>query len=96
VDFSSISAQNRIGKLLRFPLRFIPAETTLPILQGMLRGSKWISNSSTNGCWLGSYEYTKQKIMARTIQPGKVVYDVGAHVGFYTLLTAKLVGKLGR
>ncbi len=61
-----------------------------------LKGEKWIVGSGTHGCWLGSYEYEKQRNFAESITCGSVVYDVGAHVGFYTLLAAELVGPLGR
>lgn len=68
----------------------------MPILQGPLRGKKWIVGSSTHGCWLGSYEHEKQRLFMRAVRPGGVVYDVGAHVGFYTLLASVLVGTRGR
>jgi FkbM family methyltransferase len=68
----------------------------LPVLQGPLRGTKWIAGSSDNGCWLGSYEYHKQHAFARSISAGDVVIDCGAHVGFYTLLASSLVGRAGR
>lgn len=37
----------------------------------------------------------KQQILAQTIQSGWVVYDVGAHVGFYTLIFSILVESTG-
>jgi FkbM family methyltransferase len=77
------------------PLRFIPRETELPILQGPLRGRRWIAGSSTHGCWLGSYEYEKQRLFQRVLKPGDVVFDLGANVGFYTLLASQLVGPAG-
>lgn len=68
----------------------------LPIMQGRLRGYKWIAGSSNHGCWLGSYEYAKQHLVVQTVLPGKVVFDVGAHVGFYVLLFSELVGDSGQ
>lgn len=38
---------------------------------------------------------TKQLAFARWLAPGQVVYDLGANVGFYTLLAAKRVGPTG-
>lgn len=67
----------------------------MPILQGPLRGKRWIVSSSTAGCWLGSYELDKQRRFATTLRPGHVVYDLGANAGFYTLLASKLVGRSG-
>lgn len=56
----------------------------------------WITGSLTHGCWLGSYEYDKQCAFSATVQSGSIVFDVGANVGFYTLLSSVLVGPQGR
>lgn len=85
-----------LGKLLRLPLKLIPDNTVLPILQGKLKGKKWIKGSSINGCWLGTYEFDKQIIFQEFIKPGVVIYDIGANAGFYTLLSAVLTGSTGK
>ncbi len=94
-NLSGISNKSFIGKLLRAPLRLIPRTTVVPILQGPLRGKRWTVGSSNHGCWLGSYEYEKQQAFQRFLKPGNVVYDVGANVGFYSLLASALVGEAG-
>lgn len=96
INFSGISNQSSLGKLIRLPLKFIPNELQIPILQGKLLGKKWIVGSSQHGCWLGSYEYEKQKLFQENISSGNVVYDLGGHVGFYTLLASVLVGNTGK
>jgi len=96
INLSRISDQTFLGKVLRAPLRLIPRTAVFPILQGPLRGKKWIIASSNHGCWLGSYEYEKRRVFQRAIKPGDVVYDIGANVGFYTLLSSILVGTEGR
>jgi FkbM family methyltransferase len=94
-NLSGISKDTLVGKLLRAPLRLIPRSAVLPILQGPLRGRKWTVGSGTHGCWLGSYEHEKQEALRRALRPGDVMYDVGANVGFYSLLASALVGKTG-
>jgi FkbM family methyltransferase len=96
VNLSRISNQSFLGKVLRAPLRLIPRAAVFPILQGPLRGKKWLVDSSNHGCWLGSYEHEKQRAVQRAIKPGDVVYDIGANVGFYTLLSSILTGDQGR
>jgi FkbM family methyltransferase len=96
MNFSGISGESIIGRCLRQPLRLIPKGALVPVLQGPLRGKKWIAGSSDHGCWLGSYEYGKQKMFAQAIRSGQVVYDLGANVGFYSLLASALVGPTGR
>jgi FkbM family methyltransferase len=94
-NLSGISKETLIGKLLRAPLRLIPPSAVFPILQGTLRGKKWTVGSGSHGCWLGSYEHTKQKAFQREMKPGDVVYDIGANVGFYSLLAGVIVGEAG-
>jgi len=84
------------GKMLRLPLKAIPDGMVLPILNGDLRGAKWIAGSSTNGCWLGIYERAVQVLLGRHLQPEAVFYDIGANVGFFSLLASRLVGSRGR
>jgi FkbM family methyltransferase len=85
-----------IGKLLRLPLRVVPRERPVRILAGPLRGWRWIPASAPHGCWLGTFERAEQDLVARVVRPGDVIYDLGAHAGFYTLLAAKLTGPTGR
>jgi FkbM family methyltransferase len=96
IDFSGISARSWHGKALRGLLRLVPPSATVPILQGRLRGRRWVVGSANHGCWLGSYEKLHQQAFAERVRPGMVVYDAGANVGFYTLLASKLVGDAGR
>jgi len=95
INFSSISNSKFVGRALRLPLRLIPREAEVRILQGPLRGKRWIARSSNHGCWLGSYEAAKQRKIIEFVRPGMVCWDVGANVGFYTLLLAELVGVSG-
>jgi FkbM family methyltransferase len=90
INFSSISADSVLGKVLRFPLRAVPQKARVPILQGPLRGKRWIAGSSDHGCWLGTYEHEKQRRFVEMIRRGDIVYDLGANVGWYTLLASAL------
>lgn len=96
INLSSISRKSMMARLLRFPLRLIPPKMVVPILQGRLKGKKWIVGSGNHGCWIGSYEYEKQTVFSRIIEEGGVLYDIGAHVGFYTLLASEIVGPKGK
>lgn len=46
--------------------------------------------------WLGTYEPELQTAAAQWVRPSMVVYDVGANVGYISLLLARLVGDSGR
>jgi FkbM family methyltransferase len=89
-------ARALLANLARLPLRLMPAESVVRIRSGELRGWRWIAGASTNGCWLGTYERHMQRLFRERIWPGAIVFDVGANVGFFTLLASKLAGDSGR
>jgi FkbM family methyltransferase len=93
INFSALPSANLLGKISRYPLRILPGAMTVPILQGPLRGKKWIVGSQRHAFWLGIYEPHMQKLIAREVTPDAVFYDVGANVGFYSLLASVLVGQ---
>jgi FkbM family methyltransferase len=95
MNFSAISRKSLLGRLLRALLSLVPPSMHVPILQGRLRGRRWIVGSSNHGCWLGSYEFEKQSHIGFHLSPNDTFYDVGAHVGFYTILAAQIVGPTG-
>lgn len=46
--------------------------------------------------WLGTHEESMQAALGERAQPGSVAYDVGAHVGFFSLLLSRLTGDRGQ
>jgi FkbM family methyltransferase len=96
INFSAISPNTWLGRSLRAPLRLVPREMAVPILQGPMRGKRWVAGSSDMGCWLGTAELSKVRRVARVVQPGMTCFDIGANVGYYTLLTSVLVGASGK
>ena len=44
----------------------------------------------------GSWEPDQADFVRSQLKPGQTVIDIGAHVGFYTLLAASAVGRTGR
>jgi FkbM family methyltransferase len=95
LDFSAISNSSTVGRALRGVLKVVPKGARVPVLQGPLKGAWWIVGSATHGCWLGSYEAGKQERFVVSIARGDIVYDVGANVGFYTLLASRVTGDQG-
>ena len=96
INLSAMSFHSWLGQGVRWPLRLLPREMVVPVIQGPLRGKRWVVGSSNHGCWLGSYEYVKSRLFEQYVRSGDTVYDIGAHVGFYTLLASVLVGHTGR
>lgn len=96
VDFSLVSSKKLFGRCIRFPLRFIPRNTQMRVLQGELQGAKWIVGAGVHGYWLGSYELALQRLIAKHLHPGTVFFDVGANVGFYSLIASRNVQASGQ
>jgi len=68
---------------------------TFPILRGPLAGKKWLLASRSNFFW-GTYEPEQTQAFQKIIRSGDVVFDVGAHYGYYTLLSSALAGPKGK
>lgn len=62
------------------------------ILAGPLRGTSFAGGLAHR---LGIYEIELQRHLARVVAAGSTVLDVGAHLGFVSLLAARLVGERG-
>jgi len=84
------------GRMLRLPLRALPKTGRVPILSGPARGIKWTVGAGVADFWMGTYEIEKAELFARHAKPGGTVYDIGANVGFYTLIASRAVGPTGR
>lgn len=86
----------RLGKILvnRF---FAPREKVVLQVQHGLAEGLWLDlNPRTdNHYYMGGAEQALQEALRDQLQPGMVVYDVGANVGFFTLLMQRLVGDSG-
>jgi FkbM family methyltransferase len=70
------------------------AEVT--IAAGILEGLNMALNLHTEkDYWLGTYEPDLQAAVSQIIKPGMVVYDIGANIGYISLMAARLVEKQG-
>lgn len=70
----------------------------LPILAGPMRGCRWLPGSGGKilRLLLGTYEPDQTSRVVQELSEGSVFYDVGAAVGYYTVLAAPRVGAAGR
>ncbi|HTT67102.1 MAG TPA: FkbM family methyltransferase [Gemmatimonadales bacterium] len=66
------------------------------IRHGAAAGLRFNPGGANPGYALGTTEPVLQEALAERLRPGDVVYDIGANVGFFTVLAARLVGPTGR
>jgi FkbM family methyltransferase len=71
--------------------------TQVEIAAGGLAGWRlWLDLQNEKDYWLGTYEPELQAALADLVQPGMVAYDVGANIGYISLLLARRVGAQGK
>lgn len=88
-----------VTRFLRVLLNRAAAEgiQVVEVAGGPLRGAKLaLDLQSEKDHWLGAYEPVLQEAIERLLQPGQVAYDVGANIGYTSLLLAEAVGPAGR
>ncbi|MQA92085.1 MAG: FkbM family methyltransferase [Gemmatimonas sp.] len=80
---------------LKHGLKWLLAPISVPIRSGPLAGYRWAAATGSRFI-SGTYEPYKTRVFLDVIRPGEVTVDVGAHVGYYVALAAKLVGAEGK
>ncbi|MFC1878955.1 FkbM family methyltransferase [Chloroflexota bacterium] len=63
---------------------------------GLAGGRLMLDLQREKDYWLGTYEPELQAAIAEFVQPGMIAYDVGANIGYISLLLARQVGERGR
>jgi len=79
--------------------RFLPADEKVwaRVERGSAEGLWLELNPRTGQHYLeGEVEPAVQKILAERLKPGMAFYDLGANIGFFSLLAARLVGASGQ
>ena len=80
-------------------LRFLPPDEKVwaRVERGPAEGLWLELNPRTGQHYLhGDVEPAIQNILSKTLKPGMVFYDLGANIGFFSLLAARLVGAAGQ
>jgi FkbM family methyltransferase len=68
---------------------------TLPIQDGPLKGKKWCATTSIRYI-RGKYVKRDTDILYENVVKDDIVYDIGAHVGYFSVLCSEIVGNEGK
>ncbi|MBE9166043.1 FkbM family methyltransferase [Pleurocapsales cyanobacterium LEGE 06147] len=77
-------------------MRLSVSDRDVKIVRGIGAGLKFNGGSANPDFALGDYELPLQEALASHLKPGGVFYDIGANIGFFSILGAKLVGHTGK
>jgi FkbM family methyltransferase len=99
VDTGRRSLARTVGSVLVG--RLLPRGIPLPVVRGPMRGMWFILGSAAGdgggaSIYIGSSEPEQTGVVTRTLKEGQVLFDIGANVGYYTLLASRAVGDRGR
>lgn len=85
-----LTRKSFIGRFLRMPFRMIPEDAVVRILSGPLFGMRWIKGSHNLSVLIGSYERKQTAKFCELARNAGVLWDLGAHVGYYSMLFQKV------
>lgn len=102
-----VAIMRTVGRRLygRRILRFYPARVAFKFLEPRLKsnvaevqGHRMFldAKDSLDLSIFGFYRKHETELIRKTVKKGDVVLDIGAHIGYFTLLLARLVGENGR
>lgn len=95
--FGSPEKPTRLANSIHFLLDRLPVKN-LPVLScgGVLKGYRMKIDWRRHRSFIyGTWEPGVVEAVSRAVSQGNVVMDIGSHIGFYTLLLSKLVGRDG-
>jgi FkbM family methyltransferase len=71
--------------------------SVIEVAAGILKGYQvQLSLKTEKSRWLGTYEPELQAALCEFLKPGMTVYDVGANIGYITLMLAHQTGANGK
>jgi FkbM family methyltransferase len=83
------------GRLSEVVFRVLPTSEAqchpLPTVTVLVRPEVWIERLM----WAGAYERELVNLFKRVLAPGMAALDVGANIGYFSVLAAGLVGETG-
>lgn len=98
---NDVAADGTARRIVRWLSGRLLPRIPYPVVRGPLRG-RWFVLGAANGAGGGASVYVDQvepektDALKRVLEPGQIVFDVGANIGYYTLLASLRVGSGGK
>jgi len=90
-----------IHRLVRWLCGRVLPPFAYPVVRGPLRGARFVLGAAAGegggaSVYVNLVEPAKTQTLLRLLKPGQIVFDIGANIGYYTLLASRRVGPSGR
>ena len=92
--FSRVNQERIIRRLNRFGI--YPRETQRKYLDFIVEISPVADNIQNSVYWWGEYDPRVREFIKAELKPDYVFFDIGAHMGLFTLVASKKVGEKGK
>lgn len=89
----------RLATIIRRSLNRVSPQgsTVVTVADGGLKGARLaLDLQAEKDYWLGTYEPELQAAIANLVKKGDVAFDLGANIGYVSLLLARAVGESGK
>jgi FkbM family methyltransferase len=88
-------------KFLRWVGGSVLPRTAYPVVKGPLKGRRFVLGAAAGegggaSVYVGLMEPEKTAALQALLAPGQTVFDIGANIGYYTVLAARTVGPRGK
>src|SRR5258708_797490 len=92
---------NLIRSTARIVFGKLMPKLAYPVICGPLQGSRFIlgtlaGEGGGSSVYFNLLEPEQTSAFVNTVKNGMVLFDIGANVGYYTILGARLVGSKGK
>jgi FkbM family methyltransferase len=95
-QLSLLQMRGPIGRWLSARLTRLLRNRDMTIQSGAAAGARINLGGSYLQYLTGDVETVVQDTLSEVVTPGRVVYDVGANIGFFTIVCSRLAGSTGR
>ena len=90
-----------LHRLVRWLCGRVLPPLAYPVVRGPLRGTRFILRAAAGegggaSIYMNKVEPAATEALLKVLRPGHVVFDVGANIGYYTILASRRVGPSGR
>ena len=94
--FRKLLGTNRNKILNNLAKNGVPGPGIFQIRYGPGKGLLWSHKENISKNYVfGVYDFRLQKVLSKTLKKGSIFYDIGANVGFFSILAKRLVGEKG-